>query len=139
MFIPIDPPPAPEEIVHRYETALKANPEFQKHVSWFPSATDSSLHATALHEYLGTYDLSASENVRTNPKVIDELKTDTRKPKPMYTDMNLNNSLEAPTNTKQIKNVKYREKKRTTQPTNNMADEILAVINMTNNHRTCSR
>jgi hypothetical protein len=49
-------------------------------------------------------DLSASENVRTNPKVIDELKTDTRKPKPMYTDMNLNNSLEAPTNTKQIKN-----------------------------------
>jgi hypothetical protein len=35
--------------------------------------------------------------------------------------MNLNNSLEAPTNTKHIKNVKYREKKRTTQPTNNTA------------------
>ena len=35
--------------------------------------------------------------------------------------MNLNNSLEAPTNTKQIKNIKYREKKRTTQPTNNTA------------------
>ena len=35
--------------------------------------------------------------------------------------MNLNNSLEAPTNTKQINNVKNREKKRTTQPTNNMA------------------
>jgi hypothetical protein len=80
--------------------------------------------------------------------------------------MNLNNSLEAPTNTKHIKNVKYREKKRTTQPTNNtahkqhgpqttqptnntahkqhspqttqptnnFADEILAVIHMTNNH-----
>jgi hypothetical protein len=52
----------------------------------------------------------------------------------MYTDMNLNNSLEAPTNTKQIKNAKYRDKKRTTQPTNNIADEILAVINMTSNH-----
>jgi hypothetical protein len=63
-----------------------------------------------------------------NPKVIDELKTDTRKPKPMYTDMNLNNSLEAPTNTTQIKNAKHREKMRTTQPTNNIADEILAVI-----------
>ena len=64
--------------------------------------------------------------------------------------MNLNNSLEAPTNTKQINNVKNREKKRTTQPTNNtahkqhgpqttqptnnFADEILAVIHMTNNH-----
>ena len=141
MFIPIDPPPAPKEIVtmHRYETALKANPEFKKNVSWFTSATDGSLHATALYEYFGTYDLSASENVMTNPKVIDKLKTDTRKPKQMYTDMNLNNSLEAPKNTKQIKNTKYREKKRTTQPTNNMADEILAVINMTNNHRTCSR
>jgi hypothetical protein len=36
----------------------------------------------------------------------------------MYTDMNLNNSLEAPTNTTQIKNAKHREKMRTTQPTN---------------------
>ena len=120
--------------MHRYETALNANPEFKKHVSWFNSATDGSLHATALYEYLGTYDLSASENVRTNPKVIDKLKTDTKKPKQMYTNMNLNNSLEAPTNINQIKNAKYREKKRTTQLTNNMADEILAVINMTNNH-----
>jgi hypothetical protein len=85
--------------MHRYETALKANPEFKKHVSWFTSATDGSLHATALYEYFGTYDLSASENVMTNPKVIDKLKTDTRKPKQMYTDMNLNNSLEAPKNT----------------------------------------
>lgn len=136
VFIPIDPPPVPEEIVtmHRYETALKANPEFKKHVSWFASTTDGSLHTTALYEYLGAYDLSASENVRTNPKVIDKLKTDTRKPKQMYTDMNLNNSLEAPKNTKQIKNAKYIEKKMTTQPTNNIADEILAVINMTNNH-----
>ena len=136
MFIPIYPPPAPEEIVtlHRYETALKANPEFKKNVTWFTSATDGSLHATALYGYLGTYDLSASENVRTNRKVIDKLKTDTRKPKQMYTDMNLNNSLEASKNIKQIKNAKYRDKKRTTQPTNNIADEILAVINMTSNH-----
>jgi len=52
----------------------------------------------------------------------------------MYTDMNLNNSLEAPTNTTQIKNAKHREKMRTTQPTNNIAYEILAVIHMTNNH-----
>ena len=83
MFIPIDPPPAPDEIVtmHRYETALKANPEFKKHVSWFTSATNCSFHATALYEYLGTYDLSASKNVRTNSKVIDKLKADTRKPK----------------------------------------------------------
>jgi hypothetical protein len=126
VFIPIDPPPAPKEIVtmHRYETALKANPEFKKNVSWFTFATDGSLHATALYEYFGTYDLSASENVMTNPKVIDKLKTDTRKPKQMYTDMNLNNSLEAPTNTKQIKNTKYREKKRTTQPTNNTAHKL---------------
>jgi hypothetical protein len=55
----------------------------------------SSSHATALYEYLGTYDLSASENVMTNPKVIDKLKTGTRKPKQMYTDMNLNNSLKS--------------------------------------------
>jgi ribosomal protein S8 len=48
--------------------------------------------------------------------------------------MNLNNSVEAPKDTKQIKNAKYREKKKTTQPRNNIADEILAVLSMMNEH-----
>jgi hypothetical protein len=62
VFIPIDPPPAPKEIVtmHRYETALKANPEFKKHVGWFTSATDGSLHATALYESLSLDSLSGA-------------------------------------------------------------------------------
>lgn len=46
--------------------------------------------------------------------------------------MNLNNSMDAPKDTRQIKNAKSREKKKTMQPTNNIADEILEVLNMMN-------
>ena len=48
--------------------------------------------------------------------------------------MNLNNSVEAPKDTRQIKNAKSREKKKTTQPRKNTADEILAVLSMMNEH-----
>lgn len=48
--------------------------------------------------------------------------------------MNLNNSMDAPKDTRQIKNAKSREKKKTMQPTNNIADEILEVLNMMNDH-----
>lgn len=136
VFIPIEPTPTPAEIVtmHRYETTLKSNPDFKKHVSWFTSATDANLQTTAMYEYQGEYKIPASDKIRTKPEVIKQLKTDTRKPKEVYLDMNLNNSMDAPKDTRQIKNAKSREKKKTMQPTNNIADEILEVLNMMNDH-----
>jgi hypothetical protein len=55
----------------------------------------------ALYEYLGTYDLPSTDKVRTNPKVIQQIK-DHRKPKEIFLQMNLNNSVEAPKDTRQI-------------------------------------
>ena len=120
-------------IMHCYETVLKSN-NFKKHV--FTSATDQSMSRIALYEYLGTYDLRSTGKVITNPKVIQQIKEDHRhrRPKEIFLQMNLNNSVEAPKDTRQIKNAKSREKKKTTQPRNNIADEILAVLSMMNEH-----
>ena len=113
---------------------LKSNNSFKKHVFWFTSATDQSMSRIALYEYSGTYDLPSTDKVRTNPKVIQKIKEDHRKPKEIFLQINLNNSVEAPKDTRQIKNAKSREKKKTTQPRNNIADEILAVLSMMNEH-----
>jgi hypothetical protein len=86
-------------IMHCYETVLKSN-NFKKHV--FTSATDQSMSRIALYEYLGTYDLPSTDKVRTNPKVIQQIKEDHRKPKEIFLQMNLNNSVEAPKDTRQI-------------------------------------
>jgi hypothetical protein len=56
----------------------------------------------ALYEYLGTYDLPSTDKVRTNPKVIQQIKEDHRKPKEIFLQMNLNNSVKAPKDTRQI-------------------------------------
>ena len=85
-------------IMHCYETVLKSN-NFKKHV--FTSATDQSMSRIALYEYLGTYDLPSTDKVRTNPKVIQQIK-DHRKPKEIFLQMNLNNSVKAPKDTRQI-------------------------------------
>ena len=63
---------------------LKSNNNFKKHVSWFTSATDQSMSRIALYEYLGTYDLPSTGKVRTNPKVIQQIKFIYRKPKEIF-------------------------------------------------------
>jgi hypothetical protein len=121
----------------RYETVLKTNNQFKKHVSWFKSTTDNKLSDIALYEYSGQYKINSTDKVRTNPKTIQQMKTEvqTKQPKDVYLQMNRDNSLLAPKDTKQIRNANYREKK-TTQPVynNNIADEILQVLSMMNTH-----
>jgi hypothetical protein len=91
----------------------------------------------ALYEYSGQYKINSTDKVRTNPKTIQQIKTEvqTKKPKDVYLQMNRNNSLLAPKDTKQIRNANYREKK-TTQPVynNSIADEMLQVLSMMNTH-----
>jgi len=68
---------------------------------------------------------------------LQQIKTEvqTKRSKDFYLQMNRDNSLLAPKDTKQIRNANYREKK-TTQPVynNNIADEILQVLSMMNTH-----
>ena len=58
-------------------------------------------------------------------------------PRDVYTEMVLENSLDAPQNLKQVENIKFTNErgKRTTQNNRkNTADDVQTVINMTNDH-----
>ena len=92
VWTPIQPQPDTPEIITmlRYETVLKTNNQFKKHVSWFKSTTDNKLSDIALYEYSGQYKINSTDKVRTNPKTIQQIKTEvqTKKPKDVYLQMN---------------------------------------------------
>ena len=56
IYRPIIPQPDISEIVtmHRYQTFLKEDNNFKKHVTWFTSTSDETLSTVALFEYSGT-------------------------------------------------------------------------------------
>jgi hypothetical protein len=65
--------------------------------------------------------------------IKEELKT--KPPKQIYLDMNRNDSINAPKDTKQIRNAKYRNKqKEKPMYSKNVADELLQVLAMMNDH-----
>ncbi|CAC5380483.1 unnamed protein product [Mytilus coruscus] len=123
--------------MHRYETVLKSNSAFKKHVSWFSSTSDTTLTEIALYEYQGTYVINSDNKVRTHPKIIRQVQSEfsDKKPKEIFLQMNQDNSMTAPHDTKQIK-MQNTGKKKANQPSNsnNIADEILEVLSMLNDH-----
>ncbi|CAG2217499.1 unnamed protein product [Mytilus edulis] len=113
------------------------NDAFKKHVSWFSSSSDSKLPDIALYEYQGTYTINSNNKVRTHPNIIRQVQTEftDKKPKEIFLQLNQDNSMTAPHDTKQIKNAKYRQKKTNkSSSSNNIADEILEVLSMLNDH-----
>ncbi|CAC5363954.1 unnamed protein product [Mytilus coruscus] len=119
------PPQSDEATMQRYETVLKSNGAFKKHVSWFSSTSDTKLSDIALYEYQGTYVINSDNKVRTHPNIIRQVQSEfsDKKPKEIFLQMNQDNSITAPHDTKQIKNAKYRQRK-ANQPSNsnNIAD-----------------
>ncbi|CAC5425436.1 unnamed protein product [Mytilus coruscus] len=135
----LEPQPPQSDVItmHRYETVLKSNSAFKKHVSWFSSTSDTKLSDIALYEYQGTYVINSDNKVCTHPNIIPQVQSEfsDKKPKEIFLKMNQDNSMTAPRDTKQIKNAKYRQNK-ANQPSNsnNIADEILEVLSMLNDH-----
>ncbi|CAG2208368.1 unnamed protein product [Mytilus edulis] len=108
LFVPITPQPDSESIVtmHRYSTVLKENNSFKKHVTWFNSSFDNDLPSIAVYEYSGTYCLENAKNyVRTHPKTLDKVVDECalKDNKEVFIQMNRDNSLHAPRDTKQIR------------------------------------
>ena len=125
--------------MHRYQTFLKEDNNFRKHVTWFTSTSVETLSTVALFEYSGTFPNPQNKVnfIRTHPKTMNVIKEElkTKPPKQIYLDMNRNDSINAPKDTKQIKNAKYRNKqKEKPMYSKNVADELLQVLAMMNDH-----
>ena len=145
-WVPLNPQPDECDIVilHKYYASLKKDNRYKKRVSWFESTTNTEISNTALYEYSGLYPMEAGDDsfVRTNPKVLNDIEAaidNKKRPQEIYTDCLKNDdSFNMPRNTKQIRNLKYRKERREREQThhqnNNVADEILEVIAMLNDH-----
>ena len=146
---PLDP--QPEEgrvlVVSRYY-ATKQDPNFKKCVSYFMNATDTSLAKVALFEYQGKEPTQTDSHgnaqanigfIRTNPKTLDTIKekVSCKKPKEIYAEMKLDDSMICARDFCVVRNKKYNEKKKSKNKRSNIeniADEILDVISMVNAH-----
>ena len=146
-WVPVSPQPDSDDVVtlHKYYTSLKANEKYKKRVTWFTSEALPDIANVAVYEYIGKYEIadndhSATDYVRTNPKIFERISSELEKrktPTEIYRDeIKINDSFNAPRDTKQIRNFKYRKESRKTQilDKNNVADEILQVIGMLNDH-----
>ena len=122
----------------KYYASLKENPNFQKHVTYIYKAADESLGNIAVFEYKGEQP-STTSFIRTNPKTVDKIKTQlaTKKPKEIYAALKRDDSMTCARDFRVVKNVKYEQKrKEKTERVNrlNIADEILEVLGMVNDH-----
>ncbi|CAC5420281.1 unnamed protein product [Mytilus coruscus] len=123
--------------MHRYSTVLKDNNSFIKHITWFNSSFANDLPSIAVYEYSSTYSLENAKNyVRTHPKTLEKVVDEcaSKDNKEVFIQMNRDNSIHAPRDTKQIRNAKYRNKLKTQPAYANVADEILAVVGLLDTH-----
>ena len=147
-YVPYDPQPKDVVTIHRYYTSLKREKSYKKRVSWFENLPDqfSSRKHIAIVEYSGLCPRqvephgnaknSSQEYVRTDPKVIDNIKSRLQQKQScadIYEDMVLNDLDNAPRDNHQIRNLKYNEKKKERLGAiGNVADEVIEVMSMVN-------
>ena len=108
-WVSLDPQPATENIVvfTKYYATLKADPNFQKHVTFVYRAADDSLSNVALYEYQGKQP-KVTNFVRTNPKTVDKIKINLsqKKTKEIYTELRRDDSLNCARDFRVISNMK---------------------------------
>ena len=142
---PLDPQPDVNDIIqiHKYYTVLKRQSNYKRRISWITAETSQSLGNVALVEYYGVLETTESSHGnaknseemyrRTDPKVmelaVEKLKI--KKPRQVYQEMVEEDSIIAPKNFQQLRDIKYREKvKSGVQHGNNIADDLLRVMDM---------
>ena len=140
LWIPVEPQPTDENLLtlSKYYATLKENPTFQKHVTFLCKSPDPSLVNIALFEYKGQQPAN-TRFVRTNPKTVDKIKEKLKhkKAKDIYSDLRKDDSLNCARDFQSIRNQKYEQKKKEKQTRANrvnIADEILEVLGMVNDH-----
>ena len=154
-WMPLEPQPLEEEIMvkRRFYTCMKRDPRYKKRVTWIRKITRGmkiTCTENAVVEYLGRFPTtvsmhgnskkgSSSEYVRTSESVKNEIKNKVKceQPRNVYSEVVLNNSVEAPRDLKQVQNFKHTNSKQQRELTTNRkntADDVQALINMMNDH-----
>ncbi|CAG2244601.1 unnamed protein product [Mytilus edulis] len=151
--VPLEPQPNPTEVLvlKRAYTKLQRLPEYQRRISWVVTSPESpaSGNGVAFVEYIGIFPTTTSlhgnnknghgDYIRTNAQIVDDIKgmVKTQNCREIYTDLALDDSMEAPRDLKQIQNFKYNEKKRERphqQKASNNADDIQTLMSMQHGH-----
>ena len=152
-WVPLVPQPHDEDmlVIRRFYSCLKRQTEYKKRVTWIEKSAKEmgiTCMGRAVVEYLGKFPEtpsmhgnsekgSCSEYVRTSEstksKMIEKVRND--QPQNVYSEMVLENSMEAPQDLKQVQNFKQTIAKQQHTPTKyrkNTADDIQTLINMMN-------
>ena len=137
-WVPLEPQPEKIVVLSKYYATHKENPGFQKHVTFVCKSPDENLSNVALYEYKGEQPKS-NTFVRTNPKTMDKIQEqlNQKKPKEIYAELRKDDSLNGARDFRVIKNLKYQQKKKEKIARSNrvnVADEILEVLGMVNEH-----
>ncbi|KAK3082787.1 hypothetical protein FSP39_005298 [Pinctada imbricata] len=150
-WVPLSPQPERKDVVqiHRYYTSLRADENFKRIVIWVTSTSRPELDNVAIYQYQGKFPEvgceqphgNAKENgrpyKRTDPKQLEKVRDepDEKKPKKIYREMVLNDSINAPRDIKLIRNARYTQRvKDHGKVTGNAADEILSLISSIDQH-----
>ena len=154
-WVPLEPQPLEEQIMvmRRFYTCLKRKPEYKKRVTWIETigkGMNITCTDKAVVEYLGEFPTtvsmhgnskkgSCSEYVRTSESVKSDIKDKVKndQPRNVYSEMVLNNSMEAPRDLKQVQNFKQantKQKRVHTANRKNTADDVQTLINMMNDN-----
>jgi hypothetical protein len=148
-WTPLSPQPDPQDVVtsHRYYATLKADVGYRKRVTWFsnlPCADGkcvweyqgARLGENAPH---GNSKHNARPYVRTRPETLQRIEKAAkhRNPRDVYESMIKDDSVDAPRDLHQVRQVKL--KARRTKPASqtaaaNIADDVLDVISMLDSH-----
>ena len=153
IWSPFDPQPDPTRIVtaHRYYTVLNKDNSFRKRVTWINISRDyAKVPNVAVVEYMGNQPDEgnchgnakgqlSNPYVRTDSGIMNKIKQEVKHamPKQIMKKMieEANDSMSLPRNVKQITDARYRTKKGTSgQYSANIADDLLKVFNMVNDH-----
>ena len=128
-YKPLDPQPDEESILELYRnySTSKYEKSYRRCVTWFGrTPADMKPHMTniAIVEYLGSFpghrphgnsQKTQQDYIRTPGDIMEDIGMEAkhRPPRQLYNDMNQDNSiLEGPTDTKQIRNKKYHDKRK---------------------------
>ena len=138
IWVPFEPQPERVVVLSKYYATLKENPKFKKHVTFIYDSPDETLSNVALYEYQGEQP-NTDSFVRTNPKTMDKIKENIthKKPKEIYAELRIDDSMNCARDFRVIKNLKYQQKQKEKIARSNrvnVADEILEVLGMVNEH-----
>ena len=144
----LNPQPTEVVVIHRYYCELQRDKGYRRRISWIKGTENMS---AALVEYMGKYPVETSchgnakknqdDNYkRTNPKTLEKISrlVKFQTPRDVYKALTTEDSFNGPRDFKQCQNKAHNDKKKekgsVTGKRNNFADEIIASMELCDDH-----